>query len=38
MNVHLLGLLGLVLLKVKLLEALKRLCERQVLVSADRQC
>jgi separase len=35
MNVHLLGLLGLVLLKVKFLEVLKRLCERQLLVSAD---
>jgi hypothetical protein len=38
MNVHLLGLLGLVLLKVQLLEVLKRLCERQLLVSADCQC
>jgi separase len=29
MNVHLLGLLGLIVLKVKLLEVLKRLCEHQ---------
>ncbi|KIK92250.1 hypothetical protein PAXRUDRAFT_830139 [Paxillus rubicundulus Ve08.2h10] len=29
MNVHLLGLLGLTVLKVKLLEVLKRLCEHQ---------
>ncbi|KAG1823730.1 peptidase family C50-domain-containing protein [Suillus subaureus] len=35
MNVHLLGLLGLVLLKIKLLEALKRICERQLVVSAN---
>lgn len=30
MNVHLLGLLGLIVLKVKLLEILKRVCECQV--------
>ncbi|KAG0699186.1 peptidase family C50-domain-containing protein [Suillus ampliporus] len=35
MNMHLLGLLGLALLKIKLLEALKRICERQLVVSAD---
>jgi hypothetical protein len=38
MNVHLLGLLGLVLLKIKLLEALKRICERQLVVSANCKC
>ncbi|KAG1748438.1 peptidase family C50-domain-containing protein [Suillus paluster] len=35
MNMHLLGLLGLVLLKIKLLDALKRICERQLVISAD---
>ncbi|KAG1788751.1 peptidase family C50-domain-containing protein [Suillus plorans] len=35
MNIHLLGLLGLALLKIKLLEALKRICERQSVVSTD---
>ncbi|KAH7929994.1 hypothetical protein BV22DRAFT_1001613 [Leucogyrophana mollusca] len=35
MNAHLLGLLGLVLLKVKLLEITKRLCEQQPLSSKD---
>ncbi|KAG2136721.1 peptidase family C50-domain-containing protein [Suillus clintonianus] len=35
MNIHLLGLLGLVLQKIKLLEALKRICERQLGLSAD---
>ncbi|KAG1775528.1 peptidase family C50-domain-containing protein [Suillus placidus] len=35
MNVHLLGLLGLVLPKIKLLEALKRICEHQLVVPAD---
>ncbi|KAF9225675.1 hypothetical protein BS17DRAFT_749997 [Gyrodon lividus] len=35
MNVHLLGLLGLIVLKVKLLEALKRLCEHQVPIPVE---
>ncbi|KAF8556865.1 hypothetical protein OG21DRAFT_1495257 [Imleria badia] len=35
MNVHLLGLLGLIVLKIKLLETLKRVCERQGPVSAQ---
>lgn len=30
MNVHLLGLLGLIVLKVKFLEVLKRVCECQI--------
>ncbi|KAF8842467.1 hypothetical protein BDN67DRAFT_965802 [Paxillus ammoniavirescens] len=35
MNVHLLGLLGLIVLKVKLLEVLKRLCEHQSSVPVE---
>ena len=35
MNVHLLGLLGLIVLKVKLLEILKRVCEYQTPVPAE---
>ncbi|KAH0826731.1 cysteine peptidase C50 [Lanmaoa asiatica] len=35
MNDHLLGLLGLIVLKVKLLEILKRVCEHQVPVPAE---
>lgn len=35
MNIHLLGLLGLIVLKVKLLELLKRVCERQGPIAAE---
>ncbi|KAL4079672.1 peptidase family C50-domain-containing protein [Scleroderma citrinum] len=35
MNIHLLGLLGLIVLKVKLLEVLKRLCEQQIPVPIE---
>jgi len=35
MNVHLLGLLGLIVLKVKLLEILKRVCEHQASIPAQ---
>ncbi|KAI6000295.1 peptidase family C50-domain-containing protein [Pisolithus orientalis] len=35
MNIHLLGLLGLIVLKVKLLEILKRLCEQQTPVPTE---
>jgi separase len=35
MNVHLLGLLGLIVLKVKLLEILKRVCEHQTCIPAQ---
>ncbi|KAI6040844.1 peptidase family C50-domain-containing protein [Pisolithus marmoratus] len=35
MNIHLLGLLGLIVLKVKLLEILKRLCEQQTPVPVE---
>ena len=35
MNIHLLGMLGLTVLKVKFLEILKRLCEQQIPVPVE---
>ena len=35
MNIHLLGMLGMTVLKVKLLEVLKRLCEQQIPVPVE---